>query len=101
MPIENASGGQKIRLAVSLALAIGRYAREQTRSLESVIIDEGFSNLDRNGRDDMVQELRQLQQQLSRILIVSHEEDIARAFDNVYAVELVDGASRVELAQRS
>jgi len=101
MPIENASGGQKIRLAVSLALAIGRYAREQTRSLESVIIDEGFSNLDRNGRDDMAQELRQLQQQLSRILIVSHEEDIARAFDNVYAIELVDRASRVELAQRS
>src|SRR5439155_16463761 len=36
------SGSQKFRVAVSLALAIGQYASQQPRTLECVIIDEGF-----------------------------------------------------------
>jgi len=38
-----------------------------------------------------------LQEQLSRILLVSHQEEFARAFSNGYAIALVDGASQISL----
>lgn len=95
------SGSQRFRIAVSLALAIGQYAGQGARHIESVIIDEGFGSLDKNGRDDMIQELNELQQQLARIILVSHQEEFFSAFTNGYAVELVNGASRVSLLENA
>ena len=68
---------------------------------ESVIIDEGFGSLDKNGRDDMIQELNELKQQLARIILVSHQEEFTGAFVNGYAVELKDGTSRVSLLEQA
>ncbi len=94
------SGSQKFRVAVSLALAIGQYASRQHRPLESVIIDEGFGCLDRNGRQTMIQELQNLKGQLRCILLVSHQEEFAEAFADGYRCELHDGATRVTRFQR-
>jgi DNA repair exonuclease SbcCD ATPase subunit len=74
------SGSQRFRVAVSVALAIGRYAAGQSRQLESVIIDEGFGSLDREGLDDMAAELNRLRQHLRRIILVSHQEEFADRF---------------------
>ncbi|HVB21686.1 MAG TPA: SMC family ATPase [Ktedonobacteraceae bacterium] len=93
------SGSQKFRIAVSLALAIGRYSSREAHHIESVIIDEGFGSLDRAGRDDMIQELSTLGQQLSRIILVSHQEEFAYAFPNRYSLKLVEGASHVTLME--
>lgn len=95
------SGSQRFRIAVSLALAIGRYAGQGARRIESVIIDEGFGSLDKNGRDDMIHELNELQQQLARIILVSHQEEFSSVFPNGYAVELVNGASKVSLLENA
>jgi exonuclease SbcC len=73
------SGSQRFCIAVSLALAIGQYVGNNTRNIESVIIDEGFGSLDKNGRDDMIEELKELKQ----IILVSHQ------------IELREGASQV------
>jgi exonuclease SbcC len=94
-PVHLTSGSQRFRIAVSLALAIGRYAGQGARHIESVIIDEGFGSLDRDGRDDMIEQLNELQEQLQRIILVSHQEEFASAFSNGYRVELQDGASRI------
>ncbi|MFN3650416.1 MAG: hypothetical protein ACK47B_12635 [Armatimonadota bacterium] len=93
------SGSQKFRIAVSLALAIGRYAGLEARRIESVIIDEGFGSLDRNGRDDMIQELHELKQHLQRIILVSHQEEFTGAFANGYGIALENGGSRVSLLE--
>ncbi|MFN6495799.1 MAG: SbcC/MukB-like Walker B domain-containing protein [Nostoc sp. DedQUE01] len=89
------SGSQRFRVAISLALAIGQYAGQGARHIESVIIDEGFGSLDKNGRDDMIQELNELQHRLARIILVSHLEDFSCAFSNGYSIELVNQASKV------
>ncbi|NMG18568.1 AAA family ATPase [Brasilonema bromeliae] len=94
-PIAQISGSQRFRVAVSLALAIGQYAGQGARHIESVIIDEGFGSLDKNGRDDMIQELNELQHRLARIILVSHLEDFSSAFSNGYSIELVNQASKV------
>jgi DNA repair exonuclease SbcCD ATPase subunit len=89
------SGSQRFRVAVSLALGIGQYASRQHRPIESVIIDEGFGCLDRNGRQVMIQELQNLRGQLHCILLVSHQEEFADAFNDGYHFELNDGSTRV------
>ena len=93
------SGSQRFRIAVSLALAIGRYKGQQARRIRSVIIDEGFGSLDKNSRDDMIRVLDDLQQALDRIILVSHQEEFANAFSNGYAVSLEDDSSKVVLSQ--
>jgi len=89
------SGSQRFRVAVSLALGIGQYASRQHRPIESVIIDEGFGCLDRQGRHVMIQELQNLRGQLRCILLVSHQEEFADAFADGYRFELVDGRTQV------
>ena len=91
---EYLSGSQKFRVAVSLALAIGQYARGgQGRPIESVIIDEGFGSLDREGRDEMIDQLRALRGRLARIVLVSHQEEFAQAFPDGYQFEVKDGTT--------
>jgi DNA repair exonuclease SbcCD ATPase subunit len=100
IPVAFLSGSQRFRVAVSLALGIGRYACGQHRPIESVIIDEGFGCLDRNGRQSMIQELQHLRGFLKRILLVSHQEEFADAFPDGYRFELVNGATRVSRFHR-
>ena len=89
------SGSQKFRVAVSLALGIGQYASKQHRPIESVIIDEGFGCLDRQGRQVMIQELQNLRGHLKCILLVSHQEEFADAFADGYRFELKNGTTTV------
>jgi DNA repair protein SbcC/Rad50 len=90
------SGSQRFRVAVSLALGIGQYARGRRRPIEAVIIDEGFGCLDRFGRAEMIEQLGALRGRLARIILVSHQEEFTDAFSDGYRFEVVDGATRVE-----
>jgi len=98
LPVDSLSGGQRFRVAVSLALGIGQYASTGTRRLESVIIDEGFGSLDADGRNEMIDEIKSLKDVLQRIIIVSHQEEVSKAFPtNKYLIEKVNGSSTVAL----
>jgi exonuclease SbcC len=94
------SGSQKFRVAVSLALGLGQYASRQHRPIESVIIDEGFGCLDKDGRQAMIQELQNLRGHLRCILLVSHQEEFAEAFSDGYRFELANGTTKVTRFQR-
>jgi DNA repair protein SbcC/Rad50 len=94
------SGSQKFRVAVSLALGIGQYASRRHRPIESVIIDEGFGCLDRQGRQVMIQELQNLRSQMRCILLVSHQEEFADAFSDGYHFELHGGSTKVTRVQK-
>ena len=77
------SGSQKFRVSVALALGIGQYACGQSQGgIKSVIIDEGFGSLDKEGRDQMITELQNLGKVLERIIVVSHQEEFQTAFAN-------------------
>lgn len=93
------SGSQRFRVAVALALGIGRYAtRGQGHSrLEAVIIDEGFGSLDKIGRGEMIDELKSLGEELKRVILVSHQEEFAEAFSNRYLIENDGVASTARL----
>jgi exonuclease SbcC len=90
------SGSQKFRVAVSVALAIGRFAAGQARPLESVIIDEGFGSLDRDGLRAAADELNRLRQHLRRIVVVSHQEEFAERFPVVIRLRRGDNGTTAE-----
>lgn len=97
--VGNLSGGQRFRVAVSLALAVCQGAGDGVRRLESVIIDEGFGSLDRDGRMAMIAELRDgqaLASMFKRVLVVSHQEDFASAFPVGYRLRTEGGMTTVE-----
>jgi DNA repair exonuclease SbcCD ATPase subunit len=94
------SGSQKFRIAVSVALAIGRFAAGQARPLESVIIDEGFGSLDRDGLHAVADELNRLRQHLRRIVLVSHQEDFADRFPVVIKLTRGENGTTAEALRR-
>jgi DNA repair exonuclease SbcCD ATPase subunit len=115
LPVYLLSGSQRFRVAVSLALGIGQFAghgagghtigtgqsTSATRSIESVIIDEGFGSLDQEGRREIIDELHNLKNVLRRIILVSHQEEFADAFPNRYQIELKNGTSTAHIVQES
>lgn len=86
------SGSQKFRVAVSIALAVGRFASGRARPLEAVIIDEGFGSLDKDGLRAMADELKRLQrsQALKRIVLVSHQDEFTDQFPVGYRLHPCD-----------
>jgi exonuclease SbcC len=98
IPVGNLSGGQRCRVAISLALAVCRFACREAHPLQSVIIDEAFANLDREGRMAMIEILRDMGNAgeiLRRIIVVSHHEDVASAFPVFYRLENSNGTTTV------
>jgi exonuclease SbcC len=81
-PFEFLSGGEKFRVAISLAIAIGQ-SISGGRTVDTLIIDEGFGSLDEINRDNLISELRRLSNDVlndGRVIIVSHENDICEEF---------------------
>ena len=62
-----------------------------------MIIDEGFGSLDQEGRREIIEELHNLSEELSRIILVSHQDEFADAFPFRYGIELKDNTSVVTL----
>jgi DNA repair exonuclease SbcCD ATPase subunit len=92
------SGSQKFRVSVALAAGIGQYAGRGVGSVRSLIIDEGFGSLDTQGRQDMIDELRNLSQLMDRLIIVSHQEDFQdrTLFPTGYVLRKIDQRTQVE-----
>lgn len=99
--IDFISGSQRFRVAVSLALALGRFAAGKQRPIEAVIIDEGFGSLDEDGLRAMADNLNELRrtQSLKRILLVSHQKNFTDQFAYGYRLSPGEaGTTAVRLA---
>ena len=85
---EYLSSGEKFIVAISLAVSIGQsiYAG---RTVDSLVIDEGFGSLDDDKRPLMVNELKRLSEDIlqgGRVIVVSHQNDVCESFDSRYHV---------------
>ncbi len=98
--VDYLSGSQKFRVAIAVALAIGRFASGQAKPLESVIIDEGFGSLDKNGLRATAEELNRLKQYLRRIVLVSHQEEFTENFPVVIQLSHSDTGTNAEPVRR-
>lgn len=78
------SGGERFRVAISLAIAIGQMACGGA-PMNTLVIDEGFGALDEENRALMVDNLRHLSEhelRNGRIIVVSHQDDVCEAFSH-------------------
>ena len=94
IPVAFLSGSQRFRVAVSLALGIGQYAR-QRNPIETIIIDEGFASLDREGSQAMIREIRNLNTAVKCAIVVSHQDEFSTAFSHGFRFNLVNGSTVV------
>jgi DNA repair exonuclease SbcCD ATPase subunit len=98
-PFAYLSGGEKFRVAVSLAVAIGQ-SITGGRTVDTLIIDEGFGALDEVNRGLLITELSRLSEEVlrgGRVIVVSHQEDVCEEFASRYHVfEDSNGSVRVE-----
>ena len=94
------SGSQKFRVAVALALGIGQYASKQHRPIESVIIDEGFGSQDEEGLANIMDSLYAVQEDFSKIIIVSHLPDFKHNFPVHFVIEKSTTGSTIRIEER-
>jgi DNA repair protein SbcC/Rad50 len=98
---EYLSGGEKFLVAVSLAVAIGQ-SIYGGRTVDTLVIDEGFGNLDKDKRPLMVSELRRLSEDVlqgGRVIVVSHQEDVCEEFGSKYRIYRdANNHARIELS---
>jgi DNA repair exonuclease SbcCD ATPase subunit len=76
---EMLSGGEKmiVRLAVDIGLALLSFSRSSQKP-EIICLDEIFGPLDNNNTDGVFRMLEKLQDEFSRVLIITHNPDIQK-----------------------
>lgn len=94
------SGGEKFRVAISLAVGIGQSV-SGGRTVDTLIIDEGFGALDEVNRGLLINELSRLSEEVlqgGRVIVVSHQDDVCEEFANRYHVfEDTDGTVQLQV----
>jgi len=78
-PIETLSGGETFVIALSLALSLSEFMKGGV-SLESLFLDEGFSNLDRQRLDLVSDALGNLPLYGKVVGVITHLEELAERF---------------------
>lgn len=72
-PYEMFSGGEAFRIDFALRIAISKLlARRAGTALQTLIIDEGFGSQDEEGLGHIMDALHKIQDDFSKIIIVSH-----------------------------
>jgi exonuclease SbcC len=80
-PYENFSGGEQFRVNFCVRIALSKLlARRASAQLQTLIIDEGFGQLDVSGRERLVEAINAIQHDFARILVITHVEELRDAF---------------------
>jgi exonuclease SbcC len=80
-PYENYSGGEQFRINFAIRIALSKLlARRAGAQLQTLVVDEGFGQLDASGRERLVEAINAIQHDFSRILVITHVEELRDAF---------------------
>ena len=80
-PYENFSGGEQFRVNFCVRIALSKLlARRAGAQLQTLVVDEGFGQLDASGRERLVEAINAIQQDFVRILVITHVEELRDAF---------------------
>jgi exonuclease SbcC len=92
------SGGEAFKVNFALRIALSRLlARRAGAQLETLIIDEGFGSQDDSSRDKLVRAIQLIQQDFSRVLIITHMQDVKEMFPVQIHVSKEQGISTLQL----
>ncbi|HEX4069393.1 MAG TPA: SbcC/MukB-like Walker B domain-containing protein, partial [Candidatus Babeliales bacterium] len=87
-PYELFSGGEAFRIDFALRIAISKLlARRAGTALQTLIIDEGFGSQDDEGLGHIMDALHKIQDDFSKIIIVSHLPTMKDQFPVQFYIE--------------
>jgi len=87
-PYELFSGGEAFRIDFALRIAISKLlARRAGTALQTLIIDEGFGSQDEEGLSHIMDALHTIQDDFSKIIIVSHLPSMKDQFPVQFVIE--------------
>ena len=92
--LDMVSGGEKIAIAIALRLGITKAMSKG--NIETILLDEPTIHLDSYRRQDLIYILRQMSS-LPQMLIVTHDNELENAADNIIKVKKQEGISKVIL----
>jgi len=80
-PYELFSGGEAFRVNLSIRIALSKLlARRAGAQLQLLVIDEGFGTQDAEGRTRLVEAINSIQDDFSRVLVITHIEELKDVF---------------------
>jgi DNA repair protein SbcC/Rad50 len=100
-PYELFSGGEAFRIDFALRLAISKLlAHRAGTSLQTLIIDEGFGSQDEEGLSHIMDALYKIQNNFSKIIIVSHLASMKDQFPVHFFIEKGSQGSSVRVIEQ-
>lgn len=96
------SGGEAFRIDFALRIAISKLlARRSGTSLQTLIIDEGFGSQDEDGLSYITDALRKIQNDFSKIIVVSHLSSMKDQFPVHFFVEKNPNGSKIQIIEQA
>ena len=95
---ESYSGGEAFRVDFAIRVALARMlSRRAGARLQILVIDEGFGSQDATGRQRLVEAIRAVQQDFTKILVITHLDELKEAFPARIEVTKTPEGSRAEV----
>ena len=92
------SGGEAFRINFSIRMALSKFlANRAGARLQTLVIDEGFGSQDADGRQRLIEAINLISKDFSKILVITHLEELKDAFPSRIEVKKVNGSSVVEV----
>ncbi len=99
-PYELFSGGEAFRIDFALRIAISKLlARRAGTALQTLIIDEGFGSQDEEGLANIMDAIYKIQDDFSKIIVVSHLDTMKDQFPVHFVVEKNPQGSNVTVIE--
>ncbi len=97
-PYEMFSGGEAFRVNFAIRLALSRVlARRAGARLQTLVIDEGFGSQDADGRQRLVEAINLVRSDFSKVLVITHLEELKDAFPARIEVTKTQQGSQVQV----
>lgn len=97
-PYQMFSGAERFEIDLSIRLAISKFlANRAGTKIETLVIDEGASCLDQQGRMKFVEAINTISEEFSKIIVISHIDELKEAFPQRIEVWKTPGGSKIEV----
>jgi exonuclease SbcC len=92
------SGGEAFRINFAIRLALSRVLAQRAGArLQTLVIDEGFGSQDAEGRQRLIEAINLVKPDFSKILVITHLDELKDAFPNRIEVEKTERGSTVRV----
>ena len=92
------SGGESFRINFAIRMALSHVlANRAGAKLRTLVIDEGFGSQDAGGRDRLINAINIVKEEYSKVLVISHIQEVIEAFPVQLRVEKTSSGSKVTM----